>query len=240
MGGHHRGGPAETPPAPPLRPQRGKTPKIRQKGGLGLPWRGGEGRSDPSSGQGPRGCERGGLGATPAGSPVPPALPPLCRPGLGGRAILVPVGPSGARQGYSLTTSVSIRLLPGLGDDMVAAAAPGAPGGLSAPPPPRAGAARRRAEWGNAGSRGAGSRRCRYRRCCRRCCRRCRRQGPPPAPLALPQPLRPPLPQPLSGPLTSPAVTSPPRGAAIGRALNAPPAPRHAGSCSSRRRCYDG
>lgn len=152
------------------------------------------------------------------------------------------------REGYSLTTSVSIRLLPGLGEDMVAAAAPGAPGGLSAPPP-RTGDARHRGERGGAGLRAAGTppppplsplsppppSSCGAAGGAAAAAR-----APPPRRLALPQPRAPlrssPLPEPLSGPLTSPAVTSPPRTMVIGCAGNAAPAPRHAGNCSAAER----
>lgn len=101
------------------------------------------------------------------GSPMPPAHPPPAAgpaeeagspprglPAEGGGGSWIPAG---VREGYSLTTSVSIRLLPGLGEDMVAAAAPGAPGGLSAPPPPPTGDARHRGERGGAGLRAAGT-----------------------------------------------------------------------------------
>lgn len=197
-----------------------KPPKIRDGGGGGVeassPVRGGP---HPMRGVNPTRSStdrpRPGLskgrrpgGATPEGGPRFPH-PLQARPGRRNpprRRVTV-------REGYSLTTSVSIRLLPGLGEDMVAAAAPGAPGGLSAPPTGDAG--HRRGTGGPPGSESL---------------------GPPPAAAvaavvaavaaaaascgaagaAARAPLRSPLPEPLSGPLTSLAVTSPPRSAAIG------------------------
>lgn len=85
MGGHHQGGSAETPPARPARPQRGKNPQnTTGEGGLGLPWWAGGADPTPSSGKRPRSCGWGGLGGDPSGVPgAPPPSQPLCRPGPG-------------------------------------------------------------------------------------------------------------------------------------------------------------
>ena len=143
------------------------------------------------------------------------------------------------REGYSLTTSVSIRLLPGLGEDMVVAAAPGAPGGLSAPPP----LYRHRRGVNGAGGGAAGT----PPRSSLSSLLSPPLPPPPPSPVvtappprAPSAPLRSPLPEPLSGPLTSLRgdVTAPPRcywsSAAAFRKLR--PAAGVDGSCSACRR----
>lgn len=136
-----------------------------------------------------------------------------------------------------MTTSVSIRLLPGLGEDMVVAAAPGAPGGLSAPPP----LYRHRRGVNGAGGGAAGT----PPRSSLSSLLSPPLPPPPPSPVvtapppprAPSAPLRSPLPEPLSGPLTSLRgdVTAPPRchwsSAAAFRKLR--PAAGGDGSCSA-------